>query len=237
MLFAAGMGSRLYPLTLFKPKALVEFRGKTLLEIAITRLLAAGCKQIVVNVHHHAKLIIDCLNKNEGFGADIIISDESDLLLDTGGGLKKARKYLEGNEPFIVHNVDILSDLNLNELVQIHMRGKSLKLATLMVNTRESDRVFLINKENHLCGWKNLSTGETKIPIPSEDLIPASFCGIHVIDPKIFSLIEMEGVFSVVDLYLQLCKKNIIYCWRNDHSKWIDVGTTENLTEAEKYFF
>jgi len=237
MIFAAGLGTRLHPLTQFKPKALVELNGKTLLEIAITNLLSFGCRKIVVNVHHYAGELIMFLKNHKNFGAEIFISDESDLLLDTGGGLKKARKFLEGDEAFIVHNVDILSDVDIHEFIRIHTSGQDGRIATLMVNSRDSNRVFLVDQNDKLCGWKNFRSGEERISVPSDSLNPVSFCGIQVIEPSIFKLIELEGVFSMVDLYLNLCKNNKIVCWKNDESKWMDVGTIENLSQAEKTFF
>jgi N-acetyl-alpha-D-muramate 1-phosphate uridylyltransferase len=237
MIFAAGLGTRLFPLTQSKPKALVELNGKTLLEITIRKLLSFGYTEIVVNVHHHASLVVEYLEKNNGFGARICISDESDLLLDTGGGLKKAGEFLSGTEPFIIHNVDILSDINLSEMRNQHLAAMDGRLATLFVNGRESSRAFLVNDENRLCGWRNSKTGETRIPVPSTKLQPVSFCGIHIIEPAIFQKIEMDGVFSMVDLYLALCMTNNIACWKNDTVKWMDVGTIENLKQAEKMFF
>jgi MurNAc alpha-1-phosphate uridylyltransferase len=237
MIFAAGIGSRLQPLTESKPKALVEIAGKTLLEITIQKLILFGCDEIVINVHHFASQIISFLKEKQNFGARIYISDESDMLLDTGGGLKKASQFLENGGPFILHNVDILSDVNLQELTDIHCCGGKNILATLVVNDREASRVFLVNKNNLLCGWQNLRTGETKISVPSEFLNSVSFCGIHIIDPAIFREIKLKGVFSMVDLYLELSKNHNIQCWRNNQAKWMDVGTIENLSQAEKMFF
>jgi NDP-sugar pyrophosphorylase family protein len=237
MIFSAGLGTRLLPLTDAKPKALIEIGGKTLLEITIRKLLIFGCNEIVINVHHQADQIIRFLEEKKYFGARVYISDESDQLLDTGGGLKKAVHFLEGNGPFILHNVDILSDIDLYNLAMAHKQYGNDVLATLVVNNRISNRVFLVNKEDRLCGWKNIVTGETKISFPFEFLESVSFCGIHLIDPKLLGLIKMEGVFSIVDLYLGLCKEHKIQCWRDNQSKWIDVGTIENLKLAEKMFF
>jgi N-acetyl-alpha-D-muramate 1-phosphate uridylyltransferase len=231
MIFAAGLGTRLRPLTDTKPKALVEINGVTLLEITIKRLIQYGFDDIVINVHHFSQQIIDFLKSKKNFGITINISDETDLLLDTGGGLKKAAPLLSGNGPILIHNVDIVSDIDLRQLYSVHIENKSL--ATLACMERNSSRQFLINNKNELCGWRNNKTGELKIPRLNEDnLKPVSFCGIHVVSPEIFNLIIEEGVFSIVDLYLRLAKKSTICInvFKNRH--WIDVGTTEKLTKA-----
>jgi MurNAc alpha-1-phosphate uridylyltransferase len=237
MIFAAGLGTRLQPLTDSKPKALIEIGGITLLEITIQKLIKFGYNDIIINIHHHATKIIRFLEEKQCFGARINISDESDQLLDTGGGLKKAAHFLESYSPVILHNVDILSDVNLDDLANVHKQNGKDVLATLVVNNRDANRVFLVNKDDRLCGWKNFRTQETKIPVSSEILEPVSFCGIQIVDPKLLSLIKMEGVFSMVDIYLQLCKDYKIQCWRNNQAKWLDVGTIENLKQAEKMFF
>jgi len=237
MILAAGLGTRLQPLTDSLPKALVKLGGITLLEITIEKLIKFGCDELVINVHHYASKIIDFLEQRKFFKCRINISDESDQLLDTGGGLKHAARFLEGNDPFILHNVDILSDINLFDLEKAYKNYGNDVLATIVVNNRQTNRVFLVNREDQLCGWKNLMTGETKIATPSDMLESVSFCGIHMINPRIFNLIRMDGMFSMVDLYLQLCKEHKIRCWRNNEAKWIDVGTFENLKLAEKLFF
>jgi len=237
MIFAAGLGTRLRPLTDSKPKALVEIGGKALLEIAILKLLNYGYNELVINVHHYASQIISFLEQNQNFGAQVFISDESDILLDTGGGLKKAAHFLNGDSPFLLYNVDILTDLDLYDMEAIHKQHPNDTIATLFVNDRESGRSLLINNEARLCGWKNNNTGETKIPVPSESLESVSFCGIHIINPKIFDLIKNEGIFSMVDLYLSLCKDFGIHCWKNNSARWLDVGTNENLAQAENLFF
>jgi len=237
MILAAGLGTRLHPLTDSKPKALVEIGGKALLEIAILKMLNFGYNEIVINVHHYSSQIISFLEQNQNFGAQVFISDESDILLDTGGGLIKAAHFLKGDSPFLLYNVDILTDLDLFEMGNIHNQSANDTIATLFVNERLSGRSHLINNESRLCGWKNNNTGETKIPVPYGTLEPVSFCGIHIINPKIFNLIKNEGIFSMIDLYLSLCKDFRIHCWRNNKAKWLDVGTIENLAQAEKLFF
>lgn len=237
MIFAAGLGTRLFPLTSDKPKALVEIKGKTLLEIVILKLINSGASEIVVNVHHFAEQVKQFLKTNQNFGANIYISDESACLLDTGGGLKKAAALLEGREPFILHNVDILSDLDLIQLYQGHMNRSKEAIATLLVNNRASNRVFLCDKYGSLRGWKNKSAGKSIIPLPVEGLSEVSFCGIHIINNDLLRKISQQGVFSMVDVYLELCKTEKIHCQVNNEAKWMDVGTLENLQQAEKLFY
>jgi N-acetyl-alpha-D-muramate 1-phosphate uridylyltransferase len=233
MLFAAGLGTRLKPLTDNKPKALVEINGISLLEIVIQKLVRSGCNEIVINVHHFSKQIIDFLHSKDNFGIRIDISDETDLLLDTGGGLKKASQFLIGNEPFLVHNVDIISDVDLSALLKLHMKNNCL--ATLVCSDRPSSRHFLVNDENALCGWKNEKTGEVIISRESNlYLKPMAFCGIHVINPEIFSLIKETGTFSIVQLYLRLAAEHDIKAKCFNEMKWIDVGSTESLEMAKK---
>ena len=160
MIFAAGLGTRLKPLTDNKPKALVEVGGKTMLELVILKLKEAGFNEIVINIHHFGQQIIDYLKANNNFGLTIHISDERDYLLDTGGGIKKATPFLMGNEPFLVHNVDIFSNVDLRQLYENHL--KSGATATLLVSQRKTARYLLFNKENKLCGWHNNETGEVK---------------------------------------------------------------------------
>jgi NDP-sugar pyrophosphorylase family protein len=228
MIFAAGLGTRLRPITDNKPKALVEINGVTLLEITINNLIKYGFTEVVVNVHHFSQQIIDFLKVKNNFGINIQISDETDLLLDTGGGLKKAVPLLAGNEPILIHNVDIVSDIDLTELYLTHQKNNCL--ATLACMERESSRQFLKNDQNILCGWRNNKTGETRISRPEEkNLNPISFCGIQVIKPKLLNLIKEEGVFSVIDVYLRLAKEYTIVVDIIKEKKWYDVGSVEIL--------
>jgi len=227
MIFAAGLGTRLQPVTNDKPKALVEIQGRPLLEIIILRLMKYGFNKIVINVHHYAEKIKKFLTLNENFGAEIFISDESDKLLDTGGGLKNAKQYLE-DEPFLVHNVDILSDINLSEMFKFHNNGKAL--STVAVRKRPSSRYLLFDENNNLCGWKNIKTSESIIVHKTEEeLTPFAFSGIHIIDPKIFGLMPDEDKFSVIDVYLNAAKDHIIKSYQHDNSFWADVGRIEDL--------
>ena len=232
MIFAAGLGTRLKPLTLSKPKALAEINGITLLEITIKKLINSGFDDIIINIHHFPEQIIKFLEKNKNFEAKITFSDEQDLLLDTGGGLKKAAYFFNDNKPFLVHNVDIVSDINLKELLNIHLKNNCL--ATLACMKRESSRQFLMNRGNELCGWRNNKTGETIISKGNaSELIPISFCGIHIINPEIFSTIIESGVFSIIDVYLRLAKDNKIKINEYSNISWVDIGSPEKLKVAE----
>jgi NDP-sugar pyrophosphorylase family protein len=235
MIFAAGTGTRLYPLTKDKPKALVEFRGKTLLENCITYLNSFGIKELVINVHHFADKLCDYLEKNENFGLSISISDERTELLETGGGLKKASQNFGPNEDFLVCNVDILTDLNLSELIHQHKANDAL--ATLAVRKRDTSRYLLFNPKMELAGWTNKKTGEVKMSRPSErKLMPFAFSGIHVINSSIFDLIEENGKFSIIDLYLRLATNHKIMAYDHSHGYWFDMGKPENLDEADRLF-
>jgi len=233
MILAAGLGTRLMPLTADKPKALVEVGGKTLLEHCMENLISQGFNHIVVNVHHFAPMIYDFI-ANHKFGASIFISDESERLLDTGGGIIHARQFLDGDEPFLVHNVDIISDINLKELVHTHI--KKDVLATLAVSRRESSRVFLFDEDMLLSGWRNMLTGKSIFPNMHKTVLDAyAFAGIHVISPQIFELISTQGVFSIVDAYLNLCQDNKIIGVNLSDNFILDVGKPNSLKEAEDF--
>jgi NDP-sugar pyrophosphorylase family protein len=230
MILAAGLGSRLKPRTDSTPKALINIKRKTLLEIGINNLIKNGFDKIIINVHHHSKQIIQFLNENK-FAAEITISDETDKLLDTGGGLKNAKWFFNDNSPFLVYNVDIISNLDLKKLYTFHTNSSAI--ATLVVRKRESGRYLLFNSKNILCGWRNTKTGETKLILSDKLQYEFAFSGIQVIDPKIFSLMPDENVFSLIDLYLKVGFKHIISAFIDDESYWLDVGKPENLKAAE----
>ena len=232
MILAAGMGTRLQPITLTKPKALAEVNGTPLLEMVIKRLMKFGFTDIVVNVHHFADQIVAFLKLNNNFGAHIELSDESDLLLDTGGALLKARHQLDDGEPFLVHNVDVITDFDLNDFYNFHLKHRPV--ATMAVKNRETSRSLLINSKQKLSGWKNNLTGETIISRGKfEELVPTAFSCVHVMSPAIFPLITETGVFSIMKTYLRLAQEHSIMTWNHDHSIWLDVGRIENLKEAE----
>lgn len=233
MIFAAGLGTRLQPLTNNKPKALVEINGTTLLEIVINRLKLFGFNDIIINVHHFSDMIIDFLKKNNNFNINITISDESGAILDTGGGLKKAAWFFNDNKPFLVHNVDIISNIDLSEMYNNHI--KSDAIATLAVKNRNSSRYFLFDENNTLCGWKNTKTKEIKITKETNSKLTLyAFSGIHVISPEIFNYITEKGKFSIIDVYLKLAATNKIMALNHDNSLWFDVGDKNKLIEASE---
>jgi len=233
MIFAAGLGTRFKPWTDHHPKALAVVNEKSLLQRNIEYLQQNGIHEVVVNVHHFANQIVETVELNKGWGSDIIISDESDTVLETGGGLKKASAFLQG-ESFVVINVDILTDLNLRDIIQQH--HQLMPLATLAVTNRSTSRYFLFDQFHNLCGWRNTKTGEEKISRVSADNTPKAFSGIHIIDPKIFSLIQQNGKFSMVDVYLELAKSEIIKGFDHTGSKFLDVGKPEAVAIAESLF-
>lgn len=235
MILAAGLGTRLKPFTDQHPKALAPVNGKTILQRNIEYLASFDIKEVIINVHHFADQVIDLIKANNGFGSDITFSDETNEVLETGGGIKKAAWFFEKEEsPFVIMNVDVLTDMNLNEMIFQH--EKTDPLATLAVTCRQTSRYFLFDKQNHLCGWENVKTGEKKISRKSENYFQKAFSGIHVISPKIFSLIKMEGKFSMVDVYLELSKSFDIAAFDHSDSKFIDVGKPESILKAEEMF-
>lgn len=233
MIFAAGLGTRLLKETSDKPKALVRLGEKTLLQLAIEKLKSEGIDEIVVNVHHFAGQVIRFLAENN-FGIPVHISNESEKLLDTGGGLKKAARFFEGNSPVLIYNVDILSNLNVELLAAEHL--KSGALATLVVRNRNTQRYLKFNKDKRLTGWLNRKTGETKISIPADfdESVEMAFSGIHIVQPRLFKLMPADERFSIVNLYLELAKNNLIKGYFDDSDLWMDVGKPEQLTEARK---
>jgi len=235
MIFAAGLGTRLLEETFDKPKALVEIGEKTLLQHAIEKLKNEGVSEIVVNVHHFSKLVINFISENN-FGITIHISDESGKLLDTGGGLKKAAHFFEGNSPVIIYNVDVLSNLNLKQLKNEHL--KSGAIATLAVRIRATQRYFKFDNEKRLVGWLNKKTGETKISIPEnfEESVEMAFSGIHIVQPKLFELMPDEKKFSIANFYLELAKTHLIKGYFDNSELWMDVGKPEQLAEARRLF-
>lgn len=234
MIFAAGLGSRLAPLTDSKPKALVEFMGKPMLENVIEKLLKAGFDRIIVNVHHFADQICDFL-KSKNFGAEILISDERDCLLDTGGGLLKARPLLENAPHTLLYNVDVFSTIDVKDLYDYHVKHEAL--ATLAVKQRESDRKFVFNNFDVLSGWINTKTGEEVVARSYAEnyAVKIPFCGISVVKKEIFPLITETGKFSIKDLFLRLAENNEIISYTSRSTMfWADLGTVEKLNNASE---
>ncbi|MDE3185479.1 MAG: NTP transferase domain-containing protein [Bacteroidota bacterium] len=235
MILAAGLGTRLKPFTDKHPKALAVVNNKTILQRNIEYLALFGIKEVIINVHHFAEQVIDLVKRKKGFGSEISFSDETNEVLETGGGIKKASWFFEKNDQsFVVMNVDILTDLDLNKMILQHKQNAPL--ATLAVTARQTSRYFLFNDSGELCGWRNVKTGEEKISRNAEKYIEKAFSGIHIISPGIFPLIKMHGKFSMVDVYLDLCKSNTIASFDHSNSKFIDVGKPENILKAEEMF-
>ncbi len=233
-ILAAGLGTRLKPITNKLPKALVKLNGIPLLEIVIKKLIKYGFNEIIINVHHFANQIIEFLQLNNYFNTTIIISDERDLLLDTGGALKKASCLFNDNLPFLIHNVDVLSNINLRELFEYHTTQNSA--VTIAVQKRISTRYFLFDHEKNLCGWKNVKSGETKIVRkPSGDLSEYAFSGIHIVNPSVFKNFPAKDVFSIIDFYLALASKNKITYYEHNENFFFDLGTIESLIKAEEF--
>jgi len=227
MLLAAGIGTRLRPLTNDKPKALIEIRGVPLLEHSIRYLKFHGVNEIIVNVHHHASQIIDFIRKNNSFGVHITISDEQEALLDTGGGLFKARWFFDDGKPFFLMASDVITDLDLNLMYRYHMEHRPL--VTLAVKQRESSREFLFDKDHRLCGWHNNITGETRWARETNNPHKIAFSTIHVLDPGLFSLVTESGSFSIIDLYLRLARDHSILGFEHNDTEWFEFGRIENL--------
>jgi NDP-sugar pyrophosphorylase family protein len=235
MILAAGLGTRLKPLTNSTPKALIKIKDFTLLELQIKKLVSEGFDQIIINVHHFGDVVKDYLKQNNFFNCSIEISDESEKLLDTGGGLKKASHFFMEDEPFLVYNVDILSNISLRKLINYHLTSESI--ATLAIQNRDSSRKFLFDKNNILCGWMNQKSSENIITSDEQsELFPYSFSGIQVINPKIFKYFPDKDIFSLVELYLSAARKAKISGYVHNDDLWIDIGKLENLDRAEKIF-
>ncbi len=231
MLFAAGLGTRLRPITNTIPKALVKIGETTLLEYAIRKLVHHGFDDICVNVHHFPDMIINYLKEHDNFGAKITISDERELLLDTGGGLKKAAPFFAGSEPFLVYNVDIVSDINLGEMIKYHQTHKPL--CTLAVREINSHRYFLFNNENELCGWRNDKTGEEILSRKADTHISRGFSGIHIMEPEALQYFPDKEIFSIVELYLQLAKTKRLLAYNHQQDFWSDAGSFEELKKLQ----
>ena len=228
MIFAAGLGTRLRPITNTKPKALVEVNGVPLLETVLNRLIAAGISEVIINLHHFPDPIRDFVRKKNNFGILIEFSFE-ETLLDTGGGLKNAAWFFDDGQPFIIHNVDILSNINLESMFEHHLENKCL--VTLAVNKRETKRFLIFDEENLLCGWKSLNVNKEVVSrVPQGKSQDLGFCGIHVVSPDIFSKMTEENVFSIITSYMRLIGEGErIVAFRTDGCSWRDVGKLEEL--------
>jgi NDP-sugar pyrophosphorylase family protein len=235
MILAAGPGTRLRPLTDERPKALVEIAGRTLLEITLSRLRAYGIREVIINVHHFADMILDYLKTNHNFGMRIEVSLE-EVLLDTGGGLKKAAYFfLEDSnrldEPFILHNVDVISTIDLHRMAHFHTEKQAL--ATLAVQHRETSRYLIFDEQLQLCGRRSGRNQEIEFVRPSQNAQALAFSGIHVISPRLLAMMSEEGVFSIITSYLHLAaQEERILAFRADEYYWRDLGRPENLMQT-----
>ena len=240
MIFAAGLGTRFKPWTDHHPKALALVNGKSLLQRNIEYLQQYGITDVVVNVHHFADQIIEAVEKNKGWGSNVVISDERDEVLETGGGLMKARHLLKGDAPFVTINVDILTNLNLDDLLAYHQQHKPL--ISFAVTNRKTARNFLFDAAGKLCGWRNVTTGEEKGPVLSynEDekkkLIEKAYSCVVVFEPHVFSLIRQSGKFSLTETYLDLAADHTILGYDHSGDTLVDVGKPESVALAEANF-
>lgn len=234
MIFSAGLGTRFKPWTDTHPKALAIVNGKSLLQRNIEYLRQYGITDVVVNVHHFPEQIIEAIKVNKGWDSNVVISDESDEVLETGGGLMKARHLLESYKIFISVNVDILTNLDLNKLMAFHQQHKPL--VTFGVTNRKSSRVLLFDNDNRLCGWKNLQTGHEKISIHKPNLFEKAYSCVVIYQPEIFSLIKQTGKFSIMDTYLDLAAEHVILGYDHSGDDLVDVGKPESVALAEKLF-
>ena len=233
MIFAAGLGTRMKPLTDTMPKALVPVSGVPLLEIVIRRLIFFGIKDIIVNVHYMAEQIEDFLAKKNNFGINIVISDEREKVLETGGGLKKAQWFFDDKKPFLVCNTDILCDIDIHTLQVQHTENQSI--ATLAVQRRTTSRYLLFDEKNNLSGWLNTKSGEVKLSRnESKKLQMLAFSSFQILETRIFDYLPKDkDVFSTIDLFLAVSEKKIIKAYETT-AKWLDVGTPQNIPQAEE---
>lgn len=234
MILAAGHGSRLGKITTNKPKALVEVNGTSMLEALIERLKSQNIKQILINIHHHGQQIIDLLQKKGNFGIEIHISDERNELLDTGGAIKKAAGFFVGNDPVLVHNVDVFSEINLNELLTYHRKMHSI--ATLCVRQRSAGRALIFNNDKQLVGWTNLNESVYKwVKEPMTNCDTFAYNGIFIAEPEFASSMPFEGKFSIIDCWLEMARTKKITGYLDESPGWFDLGTAEKIKTAEQY--
>ena len=237
MVLAAGLGTRLRPLTDNRPKALVEVAGRTMLEITLSRLHAFDVREVIINVHHFADMILEYLKANDNFGMHIEISRE-EALLDTGGGLKKAAYFFlkDSNRferPFILHNVDVMSTIDLRRMVQFHSENQAL--ATLAVQDRETSRYLLFDERLQLCGRRSGHGEKDEFGRPSQPVQALAFSGIHIISPRLFAMMIEEGAFSIITSYLRLAARGEkILAFRADEYHWRDLGSPDSVLQAAR---
>jgi len=234
MIFAAGLGTRLAPLTVKQPKALIPFHGRPMLEWVIRRLVAAGFNELVINLHHHAGMIANFLEAKHNFNASIQLSYEEELL-DTGGGIRKAAPFLQGEDAFLIHNADIISTIDLKKLFDSHQKSRAD--VTLAVRARDTSRYLLFDQQKMLCGWESMVDGQKVVTrTPSGSLTPFAFCGVHVVSGEILKHLQNEKKFSIIKEYLRWAPTHTIQYQSTDDSLWADLGTVEKIQNAELTF-
>lgn len=234
MIFSAGLGTRFKPWTDKHPKALALVHGKPLLQWNIEYLQRFGIREVIVNVHHFADQVVDALLQQDGWGSRIFISDERDELLDTGGGLLKAKDLFTPGERFFTCNVDILTDLDLYQLAAFHDRYQPL--ISIAVANRNTSRYLLANDQNRICGWTNIKTGEQKLPLPQAQLEKKAYNCVGLFEYDVFNQTKLTGKFSLIDLYLELAAKQLISSFDHTGDRWVDVGRPESVAVAEGLF-
>ena len=231
-ILAAGFGSRLKEITNHKPKALVEFNGKPMLEHLLQKLKSFGIFEIAINIHHKGDQIIKFLEDNHNFGLNIRISDERDAILNTGGAILKAKEFIQGDSPVLVHNVDIVSDTDFNELYKYHLNNKSV--ASLCVRNRSTSRYLLFDKNYKLSGWQNVSTNEIRwVDTRVNDIKKLAYSGIYMIDPEFPNFIKQEGSFSIIDSWLNIAGREKVVGYPDEKGTWHDLGTIERINNAQ----
>ena len=233
MIFAAGLGTRLQPLTNKCPKALVEIEGYALLDIALRKMQHLEIQRVIVNVHHHAEQIISFLSNYELADMEILISDERDLLMDTGGGLLKAKHLFIKDLPILIYNVDILTNVNLSKLVDYHKNSNNL--VSMFTQNRDASRYLLFDGNDELCGWQNPKTGEEKWSTIPKSITKKGYNGIQMVDYELLSLLKTSGAFPIIPAYIDLAATHKIGCWNDDNAKWFDIGSIAKMDNALNY--
>ncbi|TLX73468.1 nucleotidyltransferase family protein [Labilibacter sediminis] len=234
LIFAAGLGTRLLHITEDKPKALIEVAGKPMLFHAIEKLVAAGITRIVINVHHHAHMIQSYIRSLQFSNVEILISDEREMLLETGGGLLNAKHLFIKDKPVILYNADVLTGINLKNMIEFHEKNKGI--ATLMVKDRPTSRYFIFDDHMRLSGWTNISTGDKRITRQCDTQKLYAFSGIHIVNYSILNMLGGVRKFSITNGYLDISGTNAIYGWKDWNEHWFDIGTPEKLAEANKFY-
>lgn len=234
IIFAAGPGPRLKPWTDQHPKALALVNGKSLLQRNIEYLQKYGIREVIVNVHHFADQIIDEVSRHEGWGSHVTIADETSGLLRTGGGLKKVAGFFNDSDPFVVMNVDMLTGLNLDKMLEFHQAGGAQ--VSMAVTKKLTSRNFLFNDQGRLCGWINTQTGEQKLSRADHPLIPKAYSCVNIFQPGALNLVSKEGAFSIIELYIEIAKHALVLGYDHTGDTHVDIGKPEAITQAESLF-